>query len=505
MGVPSYCKTLIQTYSDILINDVDFTNLGKPVNNLFYDLNCLIHPCCRGLTDELEMLDTIYNYILKINDLVKPKDLIYIAIDGVCPRAKIEQQRKRRFKSALEKKIWDTNAITPGTQFMSNLNVFLKAKFKNKKNIIISDSDSRGEGEHKIMNYLKMNNKQSDINIVYGLDADLIHLSLIKDNNIYLLRERTEFNFEQTDSEFIFLDINSLKKYLVQDIKKGYKISNRTCINDYIFLCFFIGNDFIHNMISVNIRYGGLNHLLEIYDSCQSDYSGYFYLIHENSLDLKNFKYFVNKLSENDDEVLKNIIHIRQNQEKKYKRIYDNIYTFYKKNDLSIFEDDYIVEFKNHLPVIDRNDERKVFKDFVNHNQRYYLYNKFLHHNYDPSFDDILDEEKKNICKNYLESIVWTTNYYFNDCLSWKWFYEYHYSPLLEDFNEFLKDIDSLDIINEDSKSLEPEEQLLLVLPLNSLHLNKNLKNEDYYYPKDFHTNTFMKRYSWEGYPVLPC
>ena len=53
------------------------------------------------------------------------------------------------------------------------------------------------------MNFLK-SIKDSDINIVYGLDADLIHLSLIKDNNIYLLRERTEFNFEQTDSEFIF-------------------------------------------------------------------------------------------------------------------------------------------------------------------------------------------------------------------------------------------------------------------------------------------------------------
>ena len=55
MGVPSYFKTLIQTYNDILINDNDFNNLGKPVNNLFYDLNCLIHPCCRGLTDETEM------------------------------------------------------------------------------------------------------------------------------------------------------------------------------------------------------------------------------------------------------------------------------------------------------------------------------------------------------------------------------------------------------------------------------------------------------------------
>ncbi len=503
MGVPSYFKTIIQTYDDILINDTDF-NKSITVNNLFYDLNCLIHPCCRGITDEKEMFENIYKYILKINGFVKPKDLIYIAIDGVCPRAKIEQQRKRRFKSELEKKIWDTNAITPGTKFMNNLNIFLKEKFNKSKNVIISDSNSRGEGEHKIMNFLKINNKDSDTNIVYGLDADLIHLSLIKDNNIYLLRERTEFNFEQTDSEFIFLDINSLKKYLIQDIKKDFKISNRSCINDYIFLCFFIGNDFIHNMISINIRYGGLEHLLEVYNSCQSDFSGYFYLIQENSLDLKNFKYFINKLSEKDDEVLKNIIHIRENQERKYKRIYENIYTFYKKNDLSIFEDDYINEFKNHLPVIDRYDENIVFKDFKNHNTKYYMFNKFLHHNYDPSFDDILTEEKNNVCKNYLESIVWTTNYYFNDCLSWKWYYEYHYSPLLKDFNLFLKDVDSLNIIEKHSESLKPQEQLLLVLPLNSLHLNDNLKNKDYYYPKGFYTNTFMKRYSWEGYPILP-
>ena len=41
--------------------------------------------------------------VFEIIDICKPKDLVYIAIDGVCPRAKIEQQRKRRFKSALEK------------------------------------------------------------------------------------------------------------------------------------------------------------------------------------------------------------------------------------------------------------------------------------------------------------------------------------------------------------------------------------------------------------------
>ena len=499
MGVPSYFKNLIQNYNDILVTDEDFCII---VNNLFFDLNCLIHPCCNKLTDENEMFITIYDYIIKIIDLVKPKDLIYIAIDGVCPRAKIEQQRKRRFKSALEKKIWDTNAITPGTEFMSKLNIFLKDKFYNNNKIIIDDSDLAGEGEHKIMYYLK-NNDNDNINIVYGLDADLIHLSLIRENKIYLLRERTEYNFEKIDAEFVFLDINKLKKYLVQDIKKDYKITNQSCINDYIFLCFFIGNDFIHNMISINIRYGGLDYLLETYDSCQSDHFGYFYLIQDNTLDMKNLKYFINKLTIREKDVLKNILHIRTNQERKFKKIYGNIYQFYLKDDLSIFEDEYIEEFKNHLPVIDRKDEKKVFKDLNNYNKKYYMFNKFLHHNYDPSYDDILDEEKENVCKNYLEGIYWTTHYYFNDCLSWKWHYKYHYSPLLEDLNDYIKDKDTI-YIEKDLKPLSNKEQLLLVLPENSLHLNNGFKNDSYYYPKSFHTNTFMKRYAWEGYPVLP-
>ena len=51
--------------------------------------------------------------------------------------------------------------------------------------------------------------------------------------------------------------------------------------------------------------------------------------------------------------------------------------------------------------------------------------------------------------------------------------------------------------------TLKNKKQLLLVLPLQGLYLNDSLKNEDYYYPK-FYNNTFMKRYSWEGHPVLP-
>jgi len=97
-------------------------------------------------------------------------------------------------------------------------NKFYNANNSNADKIIMDDSDIAGEGEHKIMYYLKNKGNNDNINIVYGLDADLIHLSLIRENKIYLLRERTEYNFEKIDSEFVFLDISKLKKYLVQDI-----------------------------------------------------------------------------------------------------------------------------------------------------------------------------------------------------------------------------------------------------------------------------------------------
>ena len=166
---------------------------------------------------------------------------------------------------------------------MNDLNIFLKGKEYPIKTIF-NDSSIHGEGEHKIMQYLK-NQNNSDINIVHGLDADLIMLSMIKTNHIYLLRERTEYNIEGFDSEFVYLDINSLKKYLVQDIKKDIiHLPNQDIINDYIFMCFFIGNDFVHNSPCINIRYKGLDNLLEIYNKLQEENGGMFYLIYDKKL-----------------------------------------------------------------------------------------------------------------------------------------------------------------------------------------------------------------------------
>ena len=151
MGVPHLFKYLVENYPDIIIK-------GKSLSqsdHLFFDLNCLIHPCASKVINSLEkvspglksytnietlIIKEVKKYLTELIEYVNPKQTIYIAIDGPAPRAKMHQQRQRRFKSAkynrelanikkslkLDYDNWDTNAITPGTEFMSKINTEMK-------------------------------------------------------------------------------------------------------------------------------------------------------------------------------------------------------------------------------------------------------------------------------------------------------------------------------------------------------------------------------------------
>jgi len=500
MGIPVYYKNIVEDYPEIIS---PLKNIK--VNNLFLDLNCAIHPCCANKTDENEMYLSIFEKIIECIELTNVKDLVYIAIDGAAPRSKMEQQRQRRLKSLKEKKIWDTNQITPGTTFMNNLSIFLQKKCKNLNvKIIISDSNEPGEGEHKIMkkiDELSLN----DINIVYGLDADLIMLSMIrKNNNIYLLRERSEYNIEKCDDNYIYCNISLLKKYLIQSLNQTkLNISNNTLLYDYLFICFLIGNDFITNSPAINIRYNGLNNLIDVYIHLQKEYNGMFYLLTDDQkIHFDHFKIYIQKLASNETNYIQKIIEIRNNQSRKYKNIYKGIYEKCKTVPLEKIDtldhtilnttEDLMNGFKNHSPIIFKINEKEIFKNEKN----YYMINFYNHTNYNPSFNDRLKEDCEKLCHEYLSSIQWTLEYYFHDCKDWRWHYKYHFAPLLNDIYKYMDQLNTMDdLIKNKTKPYSPKEQLKIVLPN---------QEDTYYYPKTTPLYSLFKRYLWECHPIMP-
>lgn len=247
MGIPAAFRWLSNKYPKIIspvIEDqpitledgstipVDTTRPnpnGEELDNLYLDMNGIVHPCSHpedrpAPKDEEEMMLEVFRYTDRVVNMVRPRKILMIAVDGVAPRAKMNQQRSRRFRSAQDakekeedkqelikllkqqnggslsaeslesvtKKAFDSNSITPGTPFMDILALSLRYWCQYKLNtdpgwaklkVIISDATVPGEGEHKIMSFVRSQRASPDHDpntrhVIYGLDADLIMLGL---------------------------------------------------------------------------------------------------------------------------------------------------------------------------------------------------------------------------------------------------------------------------------------------------------------------------------------
>jgi len=517
MGVPSYFSYIIKNHAK-LIKKLSKSTI--PVNNLYLDCNSIIYDAVHNIDFTklvVSDIDTIINSVCsKIDEYIfelKPDNIVYIAFDGVAPVAKLEQQRSRRYKSLYQNNIsksifkdakpdpWNTTAITPGTNFMKKLNENIRRKYNEPKkynidSFILSPSDKYGEGEHKLFEFIRQfpEHHKDKNTVIYGLDADLIMLSINHlpiSQNIYLFRETPHFiksiNSELEPDESYIIDIPELAKIITLDMNNGVELTTeqqKNRIYDYIFLCFFLGNDFMPHFPSVNIRTGGVDKMLNAYKATIGNSN-------ENLTDgkkiyWKNVRKLVQHLANLEEENLKMETKMRDRREKQ--ELPD------------ITPEDKFKKF-DAIPQYERALEKHINPFKSNWQQRYY---KCL---FDVDIDAV---RKKQICTNYLEGLEWTMKYYTTGCPDWRWCYNHNYPPLFSDLLHYIPVFDAEFVPNKNPAPVTELVQLAYVLPKQSLHLlpeklyESLVLNHIDWYKADCEFVWSYCRFFWEAHVQLP-
>lgn len=418
MGVPALFRWLSLRYPKIIspvleeeaqkVNGISIPppysnpNPNGELDNLYLDMNGIVHPCSHPENKpppetEDEMLLAVFEYTDRVVNMARPRKVLMIAVDGVAPRAKMNQQRSRRFRSAKEamiqdqerlalatrqgeiiddsiktKKTWDSNAITPGTPFMDKLALSLRYWTAYKLatdpgwanlQIIISDATVPGEGEHKIMNFIRSQRSDIEYNpntrhCIYGLDADLIFLGLAthephfrvlredvfaQDQRSMGIHDQLNLTQEQKDvireqdskKPFLWLNINVLREYLELELnipRLSFKFDLERAIDDWVFMCFFCGNDFLPHLPSLDVRDNSINMLVGIWKKVLSRMKTY--ITCDGVLNLENVEILLNELAKKEPEILlkKRNEELEREQNQKRKKQFRNQIAFERAN-----------------------------------------------------------------------------------------------------------------------------------------------------------------------------
>ena len=507
MGIPCYFKQVIRTYRNVMI---EYTEQNTVIHNLYLDAQSIIYDSVQSLDPSIDYEQRLIQEVVKkighyINT-IHPTEKVMISFDGVAPAAKLSQQQTRRYKSAIEKQIytqsgvpmperWNTSLITPGTAFMQSLseyviNHFIHPKKYGIKEFIITTSNDPGEGEHKIFEYIRENISyhRKTTTAIYGLDSDLIMLTLnhtLYTKQLYLYRETPHY-IQSIDSTLkpnvnYVIDIHAMAIAVSKEL--GDKDNPEQCVPDYIFLCFFLGNDFLPHFPCMNLRTNGLPYLTTMYKKVVNTHG---HLISSKGIVWKNVRELIHLLSNHEEEWFKHEHTVRN---KCMKQI-----------ELNPLND--IPTSLQNLPITDRRTEQYINPFEDGWRERYY--HSLLH-------SQRTECMKKQVSIHYLEGLEWTYKYYTFGCPDWEWMYPYNYPPLLCDLKEHVPTTCTEWIPLNPKPSISPNVQLAYVLHPSCLHyLPDNLReillqtHPEWYDESRISVEYAYCRYFWEGHVNSP-
>ncbi|KAK9993922.1 hypothetical protein SO802_023625 [Lithocarpus litseifolius] len=601
MGIPSFYRWLLDRYPRTVVDAIeeeppDATKPnpnGKEFDNLYLDMNGIVHPCFHpeGLPPPKSYDDifaAVFSYIDRVFSIVRPRKLLFLAIDGVAPRAKMNQQRSRRFRAAkdaaaeaasrektfeseeekaayLEQcKKMDSNVITPGTEFMALLSSALRYYIHLRMNkdpgwrgvkVILSDANVPGEGEHKIMSYIRLqrNLPGYDVNTrhcLYGLDADLIMLALATHElHFFILREdvrgaRSNDKHQQENmkkskkmevegenlegfisrQKFQFLNILILREYLQLDMtirakkksskkksifskkKKKKKLKLERLIDDFVFMCLFVGNDFLPHIPSLEISEGAIDLLMMVYKKEFRKMGGY--LTDSFKVNLKRVEHFVQVLASHECAIFRRRrqmqkergLRHRRFSNKKNTRSSSNLISQNHRNSSSV---------ETQTPINLSSVGTNAVVDEIKLGETNGWKERFYAEKFEAETKDVCEKIRRHAVSKYIEGICWVMHYYYEGVCSWQWFYPYHYAPFASDFSG----VDQLKIEFTLGKPFKPFDQLLSVLPAASAHalplFYRKLMTDmssplSDFYPTDFELDMNGKHFSWQAVCKLP-
>jgi len=539
MGIEKFFNSIKKAYN--IVEDIYKPYKHHSCNHFYVDFNSIIHITSKNKENSELIIKEVLNNVEKLIETnLKTNELktIYLALDGVPSKAKMLEQRHRRYigemMNIIQYKLtnkslsWSKNNITPGTYFMHQLCIDLKSEefiqrikkiAPNLEEYIVSDVYEPGEGEKKIMDHLmKKKINPNDTIIVYSPDADMILLTLLAPfQNMYILRYDQQLSEE--DPVYNYINVGKLKITIGNYIKTDKSVDLQRLIEDIVFIFTIFGDDFLPKIQSYNVN----NDIDIIIDHYVKTLNETDYLLYtDNSvkkINYKSFHTFLNNLA------IDEAYYVKRNY---YQQLYNN-YNYILK-----CINKYINRYKTTYKYVDHTNIKDFIKDYnsskiprsnimpkkieliyktYNINDSYhkkeiegmdssqkeiYKIEKLLNQynvskqifseddpdNYVKYYKRFFGDAKiSDIVSEYIIGLTWILDYYYNNKMYSDWSYPYHFSPLITTIVKHL----TSDFLQESQKILykkyaklstpTPIEQVLFITPfdIQNLDSDKNL------------------------------
>lgn len=468
---------------------------------------------------EKMMFEEICTKVEDLRKKIKPSTTLLLCVDGVAGLGKMNQQRQRRFRASQERQdnletstvplaqqagipAFNSNGFTPGTPLMDRLTRYIDRYIRMKQSscpewhalrVIFSNEKAPGEGEHKIMHYVRQHGTPKDSVCIHGMDGDLVMLGLLlPTSSVVIAREQGYYDAEYISiTEFRHKVLEEMN-WTLPDHSYGAAASTATApvptapltgifvkgdpcafhasraIQDFVVLCFTVGNDFLPTIPALSIMDGGLPLLFRTYrDHCRD----HGHLTHFGKKGAVQFS------MKSMGKFLESLARLEQ----------DLIATKYSSN-ATFFRD----------PIFEQNLDRR------NKTMRM---DSLLQDYYAAKFPAGVSPQE--IVHKYIEGMMWVINYYRAGIPDWIWSFPYLYSPFLCDLARYWKTYvptpftrhQPVDPFLQLIMVLPPADQAIMVPP--ALHPMHQPSFKDYF-PDKILIDLGGKKKEWEGIVLIP-